>query len=77
MAKFSVEIEVPDGCSPVDLQILLRDAMSDFRVPRASPRKYVEKHYSEYSGERFERKVEEVSERVSWAYGFQVGAVRG
>ena len=49
-----------------DIEILLRDALSDFRNARerGDPRSYVAKRYPELYGDRFEKKVAEVNRRL-------------
>lgn len=51
-----------------DVELLIRDALKDFRRCRLSTRLYVEERYADTTNEFQERKILEVGRRKQWAY---------
>lgn len=70
MPKFNVEIDFPGR--PRDLEVMLRDALSNFVNARRNPEEYVAVGYPFWTGPSAERKVEEVRRRVADAENTRV-----
>ncbi len=70
MAKFTIELELPDSVSREVVKNLLADALGEFRKIRNPPTEYVAKRYPEgYCGDhkRDAAKVAEVADRINLA----------
>ncbi len=80
MKHVQLILTLPEGMTEYDLNVLLKDALSDFRHGRANgdARTYVENNptyrkmyderYTEVFGENgLEKKIEEVQKRLNWS----------